>query len=199
MSESEATLKSLFSLEVSDLPPLIAAALESADGSAAMKGQILQKAAKIDWDTIFTEIVEKVSGLLDMNMADIMMAAWSKYELLAQYRDEAKYPPGESALVPLAKHSLSSEHKPSVEVLVNDQSLAELAFSIKLTLHLDGAVLKIQDKKIREIRLGKVGGEGSIKCGDFQIAKKAFDSATLPGSIALDPGLEIPEVVGPQG
>ena len=197
MSNSEATLKMLFSIEDSDWPPIIAGAIEAADVSSALKGQILKQAAQIEWDAIFSEIVDKVSGLLDMSLPEIMMAAWNKYELFAEFLDEEKYPPEESALVPLAKHSLSSEHHPSVEVRVNDQSVAELRFTIRLTLHLQGAILKIQDKHVREIRLGKVGGEGSIKCGEFEIASQEFDSKTLPGSIALDPGLEIPAITRP--
>ena len=194
MSDSDATLNTIFSVEVSDLPPIIAAAIESTDVSSALKGQILNDIAQFEWDTIFGAIVDKVSGLLDISLAEIMVAAWNKYGLLAECLDEEKYSPEESVLVTLAKHSLSSEHHPSVEVLANDQSVAELSFTIKLTLHLQGAVLKIQDKKIREIRLGEVGGEGSIKCGEFEIAKREFDSTTLPGSISLDPGLEIPAI-----
>lgn len=194
MSDSNATLNTIFSIEVSDLPPMIASAIESTDVSSTLKGQILKHAADFDWDTIFGAIVNKVSGLLDMGLAEIMVAAWNKYELLADCLDEEKYSPEESVLVTLAEHSLSSEHHPAVEVLVNDQSAAELRFAIRLTLHLQGAVLKIQDKKIREIRLGEVGGDGSIKCGEFEIAKRQFDSTTLPGSISLNPGLTIPEI-----
>jgi hypothetical protein len=120
------------------------------------------------------------------------VSAWKKYELLADCLDESKYPPGESALVTLTRHSVSSEHHPSIEILANDQEIAKLKISITLTLHVQGAVLKVQDKRVREIRLGEVSGDGTFTCGDYEIAKREFDPKTIPGSISLNPGIEIP-------
>lgn len=198
MSDSDASLKSIFSIEVSDLPPMITAAIESTDASSGLKAQILKHAGQFDWSSVFGTIVEKVYELLDVSLSEILMTGWNKYGLLAECLDDEKYSPGESVLVALAEHSLSSEHKPKVEILVNDKSTAELPFTITLTLNLKGAELKVQDKKIREIRLGEVGGEGSIMCGEVEIAKRELDSKTIPGSISLDPGLEIPAIAKAQ-
>jgi len=194
MSDTDATLNSIFSIEVSNLPSMITAAIESTDASSDLKGEILKNAKDFDWGTVFGAIVDKVQDLLDMNLSEIMMTGWNKYGLLADCVDEKKYAPGESVLVALAKHSLSSVHKPSIEVMVNDKSTAKIPFTIKLTLNLKGAELKVQDKKIREIRLGEVDGNGFIKCGEVEIAKQEFDSKQIPGTITLDPGLEIPTI-----
>ena len=194
MSSSDATFKTLFSIEVSDLPSIISSVMESEGLLAALKGQLLNQAAQIQWDAILSEVADRFSDLLDMSLEDIMAAAWNKYELLAEYADQTRDSPQESILVPLAEHTLESEHHPSIEVLVDDRSILQLTFAIDLTLTLQGVVLKIQNGKIREIRPGEASGEGSIKCGESVIVSQEFDSASLPGSIRLDPGLEIPSI-----
>jgi len=194
MSEADATLNSIFSLEATDLPPIVAAAIESTDALEAIKSQILAGAAELDLDTVLGAVADKVAGLLDMSLSEVMVTAWKKYELLADCLDEEKYSPGESVLVTLARHSLTSEHHPSIEILANDQEVAKLTFSIKLRLDVQGAVLKVQDQRVREIRLGEVSGDGSFKCGDYEIASHEFDARTLPAAISLDPGIEIPAI-----
>ncbi|MDH3747907.1 MAG: hypothetical protein OER97_06835 [Gammaproteobacteria bacterium] len=198
MSDTDATLNSIFSIEVANLPPIIAAAMESTNASSELKEAILKHGKDFDWGTVFGAIVEKVHELFDMNLSEIMMTGWNKYGLLAECVDEEKCSPGESVLVALAEHSFTSKHEPSIEVLVNEKSTAKLPFTITLTLNLKGAELMVQDKKIREIRLGEVGGEGSIKCGEIDIATQEFDSRQIPGTILLDPGLEIPTIDKPR-
>lgn len=197
MSDSDATLNSIFSIEVNDLPPIIAAAIDSTDMLAAIKSQLLEGAAELDLDTVLGAVADKVSDLLDISLYEIMVTAWKKYELLADCLDEEKYAPGESVLVTLARHSLTSEHHPSIEILASDKEIAKLEFSITLTLHLQGAVLKVQDQRVREIRLGEVSGEGRFKCGEHEIAGREFDAKTLPGSMSLNPGIKIPAIPTP--
>jgi hypothetical protein len=194
MSDSDVTLNSIFSIEATDLPLAIAAALESSDALSAMKGKILDDVAELDLDSILGAIVDKVSSLLDLSLSEIMVTAWKKYELLADCLDEDKYSADESILVTLTRHSLSSEHHPSIEILANDQEIGKLTFTIKLSLQVQGAVLKIQDKKVREIRLGEVSGDGTFKCGDYEIASREFNPINFPGSISLNPGIEIPAI-----
>lgn len=196
MSDSDATLNSIFSIEAKDLPPIVAAVVESADATAAIKSKILDGVAELDMGTIVAAVAEKVAGLLDMSLSEVMVTAWKKYELLADCLDEEKYAPGESILVTLAEHSISSEHHPSIEILANDQEIAKLTFSISLSMHLKSAVLKVQDKHVREVRLGEVSGAASFRCGEYEIASREFDARTLPGSISLDPGIEIPSIPG---
>jgi hypothetical protein len=198
MSDTDATLTKILSIEVTDLPPIVAAALESTDMMSALKKQLLKGAEQVDLDSIFGAIVEKLHALLELDLSDVVLAAWNKYELLSEYRDEEKYPPDESVLVTLAKHSLSSEHRPSIQVLANDKEIGALTVTINLTLHLEGAVLRVQDKRVREIRLGEVGGEGRIACEEIEIVSREFDPKSLPGAIILDPGWEIPANPAPQ-
>ena len=77
---------------------------------------------------IEAQIFEKLKDLLAIGIPDILVAAWNKYRILLKYLDREKYPPNESFLVPLAEHSITSEHHPYVEILVNDQPVGKICF-----------------------------------------------------------------------
>ena len=198
MSDPDLTLNSIFSIEAKDLPPIMAAIIESTDIQAVIKSQLLEGAAQLDLNTLLGAVAEKVLDLLSMPLPDIMLGAWKKYGMLADCLDQEKYAPGESVLVALAEHSLTSEHHPSIEILASDKEIAKLEFAITLQLHLESVVLTVQDQHVREIRLGDVTGEGSFECGQFEIARREFSAEVFPGLIALDPGIALVAIPSPE-
>ncbi|MCZ6776037.1 MAG: hypothetical protein O7D34_06245, partial [Ignavibacteria bacterium] len=60
---------------------------------------------------------------------------------------------------------------------------------------LEGALLKIQDGKIKEITTGSCKGEGSVACEGYEIAKRELKSISLPGTIDLGEGVAIPPLL----
>ena len=111
--------------------------------------------------------------------------------MLLKYTDKGKYSPNDIFLVPLAEHTIKSEHKPYLEILINDKSVGRIDFSINVALTLKGFILKIQDAKIKEIQTGTCKGRGTIQCEDIVIMEKETGSFPLPGSITLGDGVPI--------
>ncbi|MBI4468835.1 MAG: hypothetical protein HY650_05870 [Acidobacteria bacterium] len=120
-----------------------------------------------------------------------MVGAWNKYRPLLKYADRSKYPPEEVALVPLAEHTISSEHHPYVEIMWGEQSLGKLEFGIELEITLEGIVLKNQDGKIKEIKTGTCKVKGTVKYADLVILEKDSEEISLPGPIDLGEGVAI--------
>ena len=67
--------------------------------------------------------------------------------------------------MPLAEHDIDSKHSPVIEVLMNNTPVLKLTFAVDLTLTVKGAVLRIQNARIREIRPGDVSAKGKIAFG----------------------------------
>lgn len=91
----------------------------------------------------------------------------------------------------MAEHTIKSEHKPYIEILINDKSVGKIDFNINISLTLKGIILKIRDGKIQEIQTGSCKGKGTIKCENFVILEKETESISLPGSINLGEGIPI--------
>lgn len=189
MNNSEITLCQFFPLK--ELRQERLSAIESSNKIASLKERVSKEAKGIRWPVELSEIIKKVEDLLNISMPDIMVSAWNKYRILARYADKGKYKPNETFLVPLAEHTIKSEHNPYIEILINDSVVSKIEFNINVSLFLKGFVLKIQDGKIKEILAGSCKGKGLVKCEDLVMLEKETESIPLPGSIKLGEGIAI--------
>ena len=185
------TLNQFFNLKNIALPADRLTALDSSGNMPALKKLILQQTKGLGWGVLREEILKKVEDLLNISLPEIFTAAWNKYHILLQYLDRQKYPPNESFLVPLAEHTINSEHHPSLEIMINEQPVGKINFAISVALTLEGIILKIQDGKIKEIFTGTCKGKGTVKCEDQVILEEKMKSLSLPGSIDLGEGIPI--------
>jgi hypothetical protein len=165
--------------------------LESKKNISLLKEKISKKSSGIRWPVAFSEITKKIEDLLDISVTDIMVSAWNKYRELQKYADSKQYSPDETFLVPLAEHTIKSEHHPYMEVLVNEKTIGKINFDICISLSLKGLILKIKGGRIREILTGSCKGKGSIKCENYLLMEKKTRDIPLPGSINLGEGVPI--------
>ncbi len=189
MNNLEITLNQFFSLK--ELSQSRLSTIESSEKMSLLKEKVSKEIKEIRWPVTFSEIIKKIEDLLNIGTTDIMVMAWNKYRILLKYTDKKKYSSNETFLVPLAEHTIKSEHKPYIEILINDKSVGKIDFNINISLTLKGIILKIRDGKIQEIQTGSCKGKGTIKCEDFVIMEKETESISLPGSINLGEGVPI--------
>jgi hypothetical protein len=183
------TLRQFFSL--TELPAEKLSEIESSEKVSSIKESLAKQAKGVGWGLAQNEIVKKLEELLDINISDILVAAWNKYQVLLKYTDRTKYPPNETFLVPLAEHTVTSEHHPYLEIMVEDQPVGRIDFDVLIALKLKGIILKVQDAKIMEIHTGTCKGKGTIKCEGLVIFAEETDSVPLPGSFKLGRGVPI--------
>lgn len=167
--------------------------LEQEDQTIALKGQI-GGISNVAWKDVSDEIGKEIGTLLDVGLTDIFLGAWTKYEQLRKYRNAEKYPPDETILVPLSKHVITSIHKPYIEVLVDEKSIARINFYLRLQLSLEGVVLKVRDGKVWEVKAGTCQGEASLTAGKLPLIEQKSINIGLPGTIILRDGIEIPKL-----
>ena len=112
----------------------------------------------------------------------MLVWGWKKRREIIKYRDTKKYPPEKAYLVPLLEHSLTSKHASTVEAVYNGKSIAKIKFDITVKLNLDGAVLKIRNARIEEVKYGSCTGAGNIAYGGVKILEKETAPFDLPAS-----------------
>jgi hypothetical protein len=191
MSNSQVTLSQFFSFHEKEISQDRWAVVEASERMSSLKEKVSEEAKGIRWPMAFKEISTKVGDLLNINLADIMVGAWKKSREILEYLHREKYSPDETLLVPLAEHTIQSEHHPYIEILIQDKPVGKIEFSINLALTLKGMVLKIKGGKIMEILTGSCQGKGAIKCENFVILERKTESFALPGSINLGEGIGI--------
>jgi hypothetical protein len=184
VKKSETTLGDLFPMTVEEVKERLSSVVKADPGQVqGLTSHVLEMA--------IGEAAKRFADLLEVSLVDIMAGAWYKYAALLQYADRKKYPQSESIVVPLAKHVINSSHSPGIEVLVGETPVVRLKLTVKLSMEMKGAMLRIQGGRIMEIEPGEVRAEGTIKFGEVVLAERKSAAVKLPGSIDLGAGIEI--------
>lgn len=125
-------------------------------------------------------LIRELTEPLGKDVSDVLVEGWKKRQEIQQYRDREKYPNETGYVVTLIDHSLTSKHTYTITPVIYNVRLRKLKFDLLLKLNLKGAVLKIREAKIRNIRAGSFTGSGEIKFKGVTIAKRETDSITIP-------------------
>ena len=158
--------------------------------SAFREGGLAQLTAA-QWPAVLSGIIDKAKDLFDIDFAAVIASTWSKYRELVKYADRKKYPPDTSNLVPMAKHTLSVDYHPYLEVLLNGKPLGKLVFDVTLSLELEGFVLTIQDGRIMKVHTGSCQGKGKIAFKGSVLVEKSLTKIALPGMFDLGEGMSL--------
>jgi hypothetical protein len=197
MAPNKMTLQDLFLKQAGETVTNHLKLLEQDDQVIAIKTGI-EKIPDISWRHVYGGIQNEIAKILDIGFDDMLFGAWKKYCQLQQYRDTDKYPPDQAVPVPLVEHTITSTHRPYIDVFLNNRLIGRIVFAITLQLKLEGVVLKIQGGKICGVTAGACDGTGSLKIGDVSLIETKLFRFVLPDVITLAEGIDIPALERPQ-
>lgn len=167
---------------------------------ADLENNIKEQLPKVSMGAVQEELSAKIGEVLDVGLSDVMAGAWKKAEALWEYADPDQHPPEETILLPLAEHSIESEHEPSVELKIKEMVIGSIQMEVQLELKLEGVVLKVQGGKIHEIQAGSCQASGKLACSletklgakELLNLEKETPSFQLRGAVPLGDGITIP-------
>lgn len=192
MANALITLSDLFFGAQRSLSEDEARQLEQADDTQTAKALLTEGKESADWPATFRQITAELPRLFDIFLLDILLAGWEKYHLVTEYADQDSHPPGERTTLDLELRSLSSTHKPLINLMINDKVSARLIFTIQLHLQFQALRLTLGAGRIWCIETGQCEGAGSILMKNHTILERTFNKVDLPGKIDFPTGLRIP-------
>ena len=166
--------------------------LESAERTQEVRESLAQEAKDLEWHGAWKIVTERLPELFDISVLDLLLAGWEKYRLIADYAEKSRNAPGKAFHVPMHKKTLSSEHHPCIDLLINEKVVETLDFTIRLKLDFAGAELVLEDGELRGLATGECKGSGEVYLRDTRLYKKAFGKLDLPGEVRFSGGLAIP-------
>ncbi len=145
--------------------------------------------------SFFETMIKQISDLLNIDIRAILLGAYGQSENFLPYLDADKYPPEEMVLVPLAEHTIVSEHAPSLKPSINKIPLGEIKFKIDLQFILKGVILKIQNGKIWSISAGSCLGRGTVKYGEMPLLSREVELPNSLISMDIDEGIPLKDTI----
>jgi hypothetical protein len=191
MNNATITLKDFFGLQELKLNKEQLKAASSKDVTQAIESA-LANLPGIGWQTVTDGLEKALAKAFNVGLAELLAATWSKWSELRKYLDE----PEAVNYLRLAKHMVTSDHEPEVELLLNDLPLIKLKFKVIFELEIYGASLMIHEAMVRKVTA--VSGKGSckIKYEDYELFERESKIINLPGEVEFNPGIRISSTIG---
>ena len=125
-------------------------------------------------------------SLLSVSVRDVIAGGWNTYTELKEYKDVSKHPPDEANVVYIKEHTITSSHRPHLELRMGQKNLASVEIGIELALQIEAVALTVSAGRIREVRPGACTASGTVKCGQATLAHRESEPITLPGVITVN-------------
>ncbi len=184
MNTVEVTLKEFFGLKEIKL---------NEAGMEAAKQQAGSALTSFSPGMFAEGVKNSIASSCDMSIGGILAAAWSKRRELLKYLDK----PDATNYLRLAKHTVNSDHKPEIEVLLNEKAVAKLQFDVKFKLEIDGANLMIHEGMIKKVTAVSGKASCTISYKGYELYKKESQQIDLPGEVEFNPGIVIRPAIEP--
>ncbi|HEV7798643.1 MAG TPA: hypothetical protein VGO73_10830 [Pyrinomonadaceae bacterium] len=191
MTDSPATLRDVFELPEPNAPEASSAEWKN------FQEKIIKEVKGVKLASM-PDITKKFGELFDIPIPDIFLASWTKAEAIQKVLEESRKSPETVMDIELGEHTIVSQHKPCIEVKIQNAVVKKLEFTLRLGFVLKGFNLKIKNGAVREIQTGLCQAKGTVAYGELVIAEKKLEPIALPLSIKLsqdEPEPEEQEVV----
>ena len=144
-----------------------------------------------------TEVASIVAGLLEMDLLDVLVGGWKKYDKLASAAEATLASPGEEQVIPLATHRITSTHAPSVTVFVDEARVGKLDFAIELEAVIHALCAVVSDGKLMAIRSGHIELGATLSCEGVELASSPKTKIDASLQLDLGDGVSLVEAAAP--
>jgi hypothetical protein len=100
------------------------------------------------------QVAAVAHGLLDLDLGGLVIAAWGKWADLTAAAKRTFATQDSSEVVELAVHTITSTHRPFVELLVNDVHVATVRFELAVKFVIKGLVATVQHGRLVAVHAG---------------------------------------------
>jgi hypothetical protein len=141
-------------------------------GVLGSMGNALELVSEAGREAAADQVAVVANGLLDLDLGDLVVAGWRKQGQLTAAAERTTANPGTSEVVELATHHISSVHRPSVELLVNDVHLATVTFDLEVELVVRALVVTVRDGQVVSLYSGNCDLAVTLAAEGAQLASR---------------------------
>lgn len=179
------TLGNVLLSGVSKLSERLGTGMDAGAEAQDIKEALASAAPGLPIGTVLDGVARAVQELLDVPITDILGRAWERSRDLRAAIQKTRESDDATELVPLLGHTITSEHRPSVEIVKGDVAIVRLVFPLKIEFRLDGVILRVRKGRISEILAGTVKIKATMRFGDFTLFEKALPPISIPGTLEV--------------
>lgn len=154
---------------------------------------------KLAWGFIAGELAGALKSALDCDLLKLLAKGWAEAEILSEFADPKKHPPGTRSVLEIGEHALQRELHPVIEVTIGSLPCVELKFTLDVAAHFSGVKLSVLDGHITGGSAGEAWASAQLSYEGAPL-HEASDSrkTSIPATFTFEaPGVLIPQLGRP--
>src|ERR1700761_4533416 len=140
------------------------------------------------------QLAAGAAGLLDLDLGDLLIYGWRTSERVLEAARQTRQEPGRREVVQLGTQRVTSEHHPTVELLVDGVKVHTFRFQLTVTFDIEVAALVIQNGRLTALKAGDcviiVTLTLEMPGGDADLIHQRR-KLSLPPLVRLGPGIPL--------
>lgn len=172
-----------------DTPAAIAQHLLSANIGGDIRSA-LDSLPQMTREAAIGQVTTAAAGLLDVNLADVVVAGWRKHQDLTAAARRTLAAPGSTELVDLASHRVTAAQDPYVNMLVDGHRVATIRFGLSLSFNISALLAEIQAGRLVALHSGRSEITGALAIQGINVVTRQAH-LDLPGIISLREGIRL--------
>jgi hypothetical protein len=169
----------------------LASALQDS-GVGDTVGNELRGFAQATRDEAIHELGAISSELLELDLGQVLLDAWSKHSELRAAGQRTAAAPESEELVELLSHRVTLEDRPSIDLLANGRRVAELHLAIVITIDVEALTATVRGGRLTGLRVGRCDADASLSIEDKTLARRRAQ-LELPFSVHMGSGIALVE------
>ena len=136
------------------------------------------------------EVATVGTELLSLNLLDLAVAGWNRYESLREAARRTRDAPTTEEVVALVTHRIESSHHPTVELFIDGKSVGKIEVGLDVAFDMAGVLAVVRQARLTAIRSGNCTVTGTLAIDRTDVAQRQrqFD---LPGAVRLRHGVAL--------
>jgi hypothetical protein len=167
-------------------------------GGGRVAARVLRQASDSVRSAVGAEVMRSVDGLLDLDLGALLLAGWRKHRALTAAARESRAAPGTAVVRELAVHTVTSTHRPRVDLLVREKRVASVHLELSVRFTVRGLVATVRDGKLVALTGGDTEISADLSVEDRQLASRTR-RVDLPLAVRLGNGIPLGRPSAPSG
>jgi hypothetical protein len=145
------------------------------------------------WGFVGSTATDAIRSRLNFDVVELLGRGWVFARELHEYKDPVKHPRGQSSILHLGEHKMTTELHPVLTLMIGPLQPPALRFTLEITAHIRSAALAIRDGHITGLGSGDCFLSAQLKYREFPLHNPLETRrVTLPGHYPFKaPGLAI--------
>jgi hypothetical protein len=141
-------------------------------GGSGTVGHALRGVSAHGRAAVESQLAAVASGLLDLDLGDIVVSAWRKHAALAAAARDTAADPKIEQVVAMATHRVTSTHRPYVDVRVGGALVARVQFELSLAFVITAVAAVVRQGRLMAVRSGRCDLTGTLSMEGVELVSR---------------------------